>query len=294
MAVEYPVTEYVPKRKVRIGYGNSDFRIRFITDTHQDAECFRKDLFHTFVKAQEKDENSVWIHGGDLMDSDRPTTRHMKKIMYADRHEAWTVDDKKTFREIDATIIPLYKKIASSCAGLLEGDHYHVFSNGMTSTEYIAKRLKVPYLGERSSFVALTFYSDNVTSFQYVIHVRHGRGGVGTHGGDINALVKQEAAYLADLHLGGHSHKSNIHTERMEYVSVQGIKKSKLITYMRGGSFLEGFPGDGKKTYAMRKEYSPLPCGWGELELSIGREFRGVSKARPFIIRQTKASIISG
>ena len=67
---------------------------------------------------------------------------------------------------------------------------------------------------------------------------------------------------------------------------------------MRGGSFLDGFPCSGRKTYAYRKEYNPLPCGWGELELEIGREYLqyvgGKNIYTPWKVRMSKGSIVAG
>jgi len=286
-------TQFASRRIIPISSGNTKFTIRQISDTHQDADGFRSDLFKKFVDIQSKDKNSAWIHTGDWPDSDRPSTRHMKKIMYADRTEAFVQEDKRNIAWLDRSIIPAYEKIADSCLGVLDGDHYMVFANGTTSGQYMAKRLNVPYLGERSAFVVLAFKSKDNNGLQYVIHARHGRGGGGSQGGDVNGLVKQEVGNLADLHLGGHTHKSNCHPVRVQYVNSQSAIKNKIVWYMRGGSFLDGFPGNGKKSYAYKKEYNPLPCGWGEVELNIGRVYTGEDKARLFNIVMSKASIIA-
>jgi len=290
-----PATNAVPKRTVHLTSCAVPQRIRFITDTHQDAEFFRKDIFRRFVKEQKKDKDSLWLHGGDLPDSDRPSTRQMKKLMYSDRSEAFDQEDKRNLDWLDRSIIPQYQDIADSCLGIIDGDHYMVFNNGMTSGQYISRKLKVPYLGERSSFVSVCFHAPGSSnSLQYIIHARHGKTAAPTHGGDVNALVRQEVSHWADLHLGGHSHKSNCHSERIEYVTHQGIIKNRVVWYMRGGSFLDGFPTfSGKKTYAYRKEYSPLPVGWGEVELKLGRMYRGKNLACPLEVQMSKASIIA-
>jgi predicted phosphodiesterase len=286
-------TRYAPHRTIPVTSGCSTRKIRVITDTHQDAEGFRKDIFKAFVAEQKRDRDSVWIHTGDLVDSERPSTRHMKKLMYADRGEAWCQEDKRTLDWLDKSIIPQYAPIADSCLGMLDGDHFFVFNNGMTSTEYICRKLKIPYLGERSSFVNLTFASPGGKALQYVIHARHGKGAAPSHGGDVNALVKQEANWIADLHIGGHSHKENCHPERVERVTHRGAIQSRIIWYMRGGSMLDGFPHHGPKTYAYRKEYNPLPVGWGEVELNFGHRFLSKNECRPLEIRMSRASIIA-
>ena len=62
---------------------------------------------------------------------------------------------------------------------------------------------------------------------------------------------------------------------------------------MRGGAMLDGFPHGGPKTYAYRKEYSPLPVGWGEVELSIGRKHQPGKTSKKLEIYRSKASIIA-
>ena len=298
--IKEPKERQVISRRVQIGKGNTLFRIRQISDTHQDAEGFRHDLFKRFVNIQQKDKNSVWIHTGDLPDSDRPSTRHMKKLMFSDRQEAWTQEDKRNLDWLDRSIIPQYEKIADSCLGILDGDHFMVFANGMTSGKYISYKLKVPYLGERSSFVQLQFVMGNeaTSHLDYVIHARHGKAGTGSMGASVNAIIRGDVGFPADLHLGGHNHLEHCHPQRIEYVSKGGLIKSKIIWYVRGGSFLDGFPCSGRKTYAYRKEYNPLPCGWGELELEIGREYLqyvgGKNIYTPWKVRMSKGSIVAG
>lgn len=289
-----PESLLAPQKVFPISFGNNTFKIRVLTDTHQDAAGFRKDVFKAFVAEQRRDKKSAWIHTGDLVDSERPSTRHMKKMMYADRGEAWCQEDKRTLDWLDKSIIPQYAPIADSCLGMLDGDHFFVFNNGMTSTEYICRKLKIPYLGERSSFINLIFRSaENIGGIQYVIHARHGKGAAPSHGGDVNALVRQESNWIADLHVGGHSHKENCHAQRIEYVNHKGFINSRITWYMRGGSMLDGFPQSGIKTYAYRKEYNPLPVGWGEVELNIGRKYKVGMTSKSLEIYRSKASIIA-
>lgn len=286
--IQEPKEQIAVKREISLKSGTEKFRIRQISDTHQDSVGFRTDLFNEFIRLQKEDKNSVWIHTGDLIDSDRGSTRKMKKIMFSDRHEAWSQEDLRNLDWLDRRIIPQYAKIKDSCVGVIDGDHYLAFANGMTSGKYIAYKLKVPYLGERSAFVNLTFnYSEH--ALQYVIHARHGKAGSGTVGNSVNSLVNNDVGYFADLHLGGHNHKEHTHPHKMKYVNTRGYIKDKLIFYMRGGSFLDGFPASGRKTYAYRQEYNPLPCGWGEVELTFGRD----NENKALIIRTIKGSVVA-
>jgi hypothetical protein len=279
--------EFAHRRVVPITLGKSEFRIRQITDTHHKGDGFRKDLFKSFVEKQSRDKNSLWIHTGDVGDPDRNSRREIDAYANANRKSEIITQSEKNKLWAEHFIIPLYAKIASSCIGFIAGDHYMLI-DGKPCTEYICKRLNIPYLGEREAFIQLVFDGGDNHRIQYSIHARHGKGGARTVGGDVSGLIKQEEGIFTDLHLGAHTHKINTHVSRTRYINHKGAIKSKLTTYMRGGSFLDN------PNYARKAEYSPLPCGWGEVELTISRQYHGRQKSRPLIIAMSKASIISG
>ena len=64
-----------------------------------------------------------------------------------------------------------------------------------------------------------------------------------------------------------------------EHMRAQYHKKSKWLS---------------EQTYAYRKEYNPLPCGWGEIELEIGRGYVKGHKHTPYQLKMSKGSIIAG
>lgn len=277
---------FIPRRVIPINHGNSSIRFRQISDTHHRGSGFRDDLFNRFVDIQRKDPNSYWIHTGDIPNPDRTSRREIDEIANANRKDEIITQNEKNKLWVEHFIIPRYEKIAASCLGMLAGDHW-LMIDGKPCTEYICKRLKIPYLGERDGFVTIRFMSSQNHGFQYVIHARHGKGAAANAGTDMNALVRQEVGHLADLHLGGHTHKMNCHPVKVEYVNGKSVKRDKVIWYMRGGSFLD------RPDYAKRAEYVPLPCGWGEVELNIGRIYHGNGKSRPYDIIYSKCSIVA-
>jgi hypothetical protein len=270
----------VPTKQVLVGNGASKFTIRQITDTHHGAPAFASKLFSLFSKTQEKDVNSMWIHTGDVGDPDRRSRREMEASISANRRSEVLTQSEKNRLWVESHIIPKYRKIASSCLGFLAGDHYMLI-DGKPCTEYICKRLGVPYLGERSSFANIIFRcKSNNSALQYVIHARHGKGGGSTMGGDIGAMVKGDVGQIADLHC---------HPVRVEFITHKGSKKNKVIWYVRGGSFLDG------PEYAKKAEYNPLPCGWAEVELNLSRSGTPGADAgvQQLHITTSKASIIA-
>ena len=158
----------IHRQDIEVGW-HSEITIRHKTDTHHFSEGHHSRLFKKFVNIQSKDKDSWWVDGGDLLDADRPSLRDRKKIMYSDRKEAWTQDDKQSMALIDKEIIPLYLPIKDRCLGMIDGDHYAIYSNGMTSTEYIARKLGVPYLGERMAFIGLVFKNPGGQKCRYTI-----------------------------------------------------------------------------------------------------------------------------
>ena len=275
-----------PCREIKIGYGNNDFTIRQITDLHIKGDGFREDLFGTFINIQKRDKNSVWTGTGDMGDPDRNSRREIDNIANANRSSEIITQNEKNKLWVENYIIPKLAPIADSCIGLLAGDHYMMI-DGKPCTEYICKRLKIPYLGERSSFVVLNFLQPNNSGLRYIIHARHGKTSASTQGGDLASNIKANSGQIADLFLGGHTHKANTCATRIEFVNSHGYVKNRVVWYMRGGSFLDS-PG-----YAKKAEYTPLPVGWGEVELTVGRIYHGEGKSCHSAILRSKCSIIA-
>lgn len=194
--------------------------------------------------------------------------------MYSDRNDAFSQEDERNMAWLDAKIIPKFMKIKNSCLGILDGDHYLIFKNGTTSGQYICNKLGINYLGERMAYVGLILeakMNNVIHHIKYVILARHGRGASRTNGADIMSLEKQNSGFIADLFLGGHSHKENCHPIPMLYPSKNfDFVKQKIIWFIRGGSFLRGYI-PGKVTYPELAEYNPLCTGWAEITLRFGR-----------------------
>jgi len=221
------------------------------------------------------EKNTYAIFPGDLVDSDRPTMRTMKRHIYADedRASAQAEDDDNHRRMLDNGVIAELRPVAHKIWGLLDGDHYVLYQNGTTSTQYVAQALKIPhaYIGRRMGWVIMRIIRDRRDSATITINVRHGKGGASTIGSDINKLINQSNGWIADLYIGGHTHRKWVHSIPFIGVNKLGDQFSKPIGWARAGSLLDGFPA-GKDTYAGDCEYSPLPMGYPEIYLYLDRE----------------------
>ena len=109
-------------------------------------------LFSEFLSDVEHTPNALVLGLGDYIDWTRTTHRGPLRAIGG--------DDEKFIEELDAMVSrsiiePLVWKIrkqcpsfAKKCIGLVEGNHYHKFFNGMTSTQKICELLGVRYLGQ--------------------------------------------------------------------------------------------------------------------------------------------------
>ena len=252
--------------------GRTDFTIRHITDIHLGSEGHHKELFNRFLKLQENDKNAWWICTGDMIDADRPSMRDRKRLMYSDRPDALTQADEESQDWLDIHIVPKLKRIKDRCLGILDGDHYRLYSNGDTSGKYLCRKIGLPYLGERMAYVRIRFLCKNRGDFTtYTILARHGRGASSSPGGDVAALQKQNQQFIADLYLGGHTHKEHCVPVPLVYPNKEFTDlKQKVLWFVRGGSFLHGFV-IGKQLYPEQEEYTPLCTGWAEIQLLLHR-----------------------
>lgn len=237
---------------------------------------FCKDLWYKLLNRIEKDPNCYAIFVGDIIDSHRPSQRAMNSAMYSDpdRTPALEEEDLDHQAGLRAGIIKDLKRIKNKILGMVDGDHFRLYANKTTSTWYIANQLGIPqtYLGERMGWVKIIFSRDikkNYSSFDFNILVRHGKGG-GNIGGDVNKLISQNTGFIADLFVGGHTHKQWFYKIPHIYPGHREIRQ-KLVGYARAGSLLRGFM-YGEGTYAERCEYSPLSIGWPEIYLTTTRQ----------------------
>lgn len=266
----------ISKRRIPIT-GKSTINIYHLTDTHDGDDGCDVKLLNEVIRKIQLDPNGYWLHGGDIITPDRPSTRERKSAISHDRPEVLTHEDEKSLLWLDSKIIPRWKPIADKCLGVIAGDHLIQFANGMNSAEYMCRALKMPYLGERLGYASLIFCDKSRHAFTYDILIRHGKGSASTQDGDVGALARQSVGWVADAYLGGHTHKENCHP--MQYMAPNDTRtdlKARTCWLVRGGSFLRGYL-HGKSTYVEKAEYNPLTIGWAELHLSVGYDKDGLA-----------------
>lgn len=244
---------------------------------------FCASTFTKVLKRIEQDPLCRVVIVGDLTDADRPTSRERKLLMGLGRPEVLAEDDLNHMDELRTHLIPKLKPIESKIIGAVDGDHFRIFSTGMTSTKFIMTELGVPeaYLGERMGWVRLLVNKSGKggSTCTFDIFVRHGKGQAGNFGTDVNALVRQNTGFDADLYIGGHTHRQWFVKIPYLYCGKSHIRQ-RYVGYARAGSLLRGFL-YGETTYPEVCEYSPLSIGWPEIFVTFGfcyAECRGTLK----------------
>lgn len=126
--------------------------------------------------------------------------------------------------------------------GLLEGHHYHEFSDGGTSDTKLAEWLGAPFLGT-SAIMRLQFMKDTKTQVTAHVWAHHGEGSGATLASPFNKLEKISGAIDADVFLMGHYHRAGVVLSDKLYVA--GGAEPKLRHRTRAlvatGSFLRGY-----------------------------------------------------
>jgi hypothetical protein len=178
-------------------------------DIHFGSLAFSETLWENFLKEINNIKNPLFILTGDITDEDRPSTRDRRAEMFKDRVEAYIQEDNEYIDRLYKRVIPRLDFLnKNNCIGLIDGDHYRIFSDGKTSTEVIAMALGVPYLGNGQAIARLDFKFPH-TSRVFNIHIRHGKGFNSTTGAKINANKRFIDNWEGiDLFVKGHSHSA--------------------------------------------------------------------------------------
>lgn len=262
-------------------------------DPHIDSELFDRAKFEHEVDRQIKDKHSYCIFVGDITEDDRPSTRQRRKDSHSDRPEALTLDDQKHMLWLDQKIIPIFKKLAPRCLGMLDGDHFREYNSGITSTQYICLKTGIPYLGERMAALRLRLSpkvngkTKTSTIRAYDILVTHGAGSASTPGGDLNNLLKKLVGFADyNLVLSGHTHKLVSFQQPIQGLSKSGTLTERIFTVARCGTFLKSYK-QNKKGYAEYAEYTPLKTGCARIHLTLG----WVQDSRSWAINDVKCEL---
>lgn len=166
--------------------------------------------------------------------------------------------------------------------GLIEGNHYAEFSSGITSTQLMAQKLKVKYLGV-SSFIRLRFvHSSRNKTKTLDLFVHHGKGAGKRMGSSLNTVEDMIRVADADIYLMGHDHKKScgyLTKLTLSSTSTRGELRlhNKKVMMGRTGSFLKGYVPE-ESSYVADANYNPSDLGVLKIELTPKKRYEGKSE----------------
>jgi hypothetical protein len=194
--------------------------------------------------------------------------------MYFDRAEAYTLEDLKEQNYLKNNIFPHLRFLkVGICLGLLDGDHYREFKNGLTSTFFIAQSFKVPYLGNGQALLFLVF-ENKKTSNILSIHVHHGKKGIAQYAG--SDLMKFEHISdtweNVDILIRGHSHQVQCKPIGKHVADKRNLTFSnKEVWLMNSGSARNSFV-ENETDYAEVALYRHQPLRFPNLQFKVDND----------------------
>lgn len=228
-------------------------------DLHLGSENFLKEKWKVVTKMIKKDPLAYVIILGDITDDDRPTTRMRRKMMFNDRPEAFTQEDKNHLEYLDRHIIPQFRGVITekNCLGVFDGDHYRQYHNGLTSVQYICSVLKLPYLGDGEADIDVNFkYAGGCIT--KCINARHGQGFNKSPSLVMRRMEDIVGGYENyDIFLRGHAHTPGVISLAREYRDrSKHMRLQREILLINTMSFRSRTLVN-KTDYAEEKEYKP-------------------------------------
>lgn len=259
---------------VKAEKGNAThFNLMPFGDLQAGSPVFLRPKWDEYVADVKRTPNCITIGMGDYTDHFRPTIQARLKVALASDESGETMDQMHQ-KHIDREVLPLLKPVvdASACLGLLGGHHDMTYTDGTTSTQYLCRRLGIPYLGDGEVMLRVHLKIHTVV-LSFVLYATHGEGNGQAVGNNITKLQRMLAYIDADVVLRGHSCDKFIFQEPQYYLSKSNPprlrQRNRLIA--NTGSFSDG-RAEGKSTYVERKNLYPKAVGYVQIHLNVRRD----------------------
>ena len=248
------------------------WQLKVFCDTHSDSHLHGKDNWQKWLHRASKLNRALFIGLGDYHDLHSYSER--SAIANAKLHDASQFsiyDQYKVSVENYAQDISFMK---GRLIGLVEGNHYGLFSNGQTTTEYlcelmnkgVAKEKTCPYLGAMA-FMRLTFVYGK-QRYDVDIYAHHGKGAARLLGGSLNRVQQLAEQANAHIYLMAHDHKivsglgTRIDLTRMPNGKLDVVAVEQI--YLRSGGMMRGTIPN-KPSYLASNAKGPLPLRLGTI-----------------------------
>jgi hypothetical protein len=262
-------THYV---NIPVGKINEPIYLIPFGDVHRSSPMCHEEKWQEFLDwARSKAPKRTYFLGmGDYDDLASASER----IAFASPaiHESSIKTLENLYRSHTERLAKELKFMDGRLIGLIEGNHYAILPEGITSTQLLCQKLNAKYLGV-SCFTRLAFqYSTRNCSIDIWAH--HGRGAARLAGGSLNKVINMVEQAEADVYLMGHDHKKSVATMTRLKLADSGARGSlshRKILVARTGSFLKAYQ-DGKASYVADMNLNPADLGVVKIELTPRRD----------------------
>jgi len=240
------------EKRIEYKYGEI-LKIKPIFDIHYGNSFCDKRKFIDFI--EDRDENTYYFGGGDLLDSISVTDPRYRKS--SDN----TIGDDIIDQQING-MIDMLMPIKDKIIGIGSGNHEDVITkrSGTNPTKRMCKELETEFLGY-SGLIRLVLSENKSRIRTVIIRWHHGWGGGSrTQGADLTKFSKDMLYWDADVFLYSHVHRKQ--SDRIPRLGLSGkklIAKPMLLGIC--GTFLKTYSETGDPSYSEVKGYPPTELG---------------------------------
>lgn len=248
---------------------NSVIKLVPFGDVHMGSPCFAEDEWNEFRNKYRKNQNTLFIGMGDYFEHFSGSERFGRSSAHdgGGKH----ADNRIALEDMERMEKDL-SFMGDRLLGLIQGNHYHMFKDGQTSDEKLARNLGVDFFGDVAHIVLDLKYPDK-TVLSTVICAFHGHGSSSARlpGSPFNSLYNKTRSFDAHINLSGHDHAKGVlpGSVHLNPIPIGNSKKCSVQgttpLYCKTGSFFKGYQ-PGKGSYIVGK-YAPSSLGVIELHL---------------------------
>ena len=231
------------------------------------------DGFARYMARAAKDPNAHIIGVGDYTDGVSPSNRKLLRAAFVKGDLYDTAADMLSSAAKGQTdeFNELVKGTVGKWDVVLAGHHFwtHVIRESddrivlRPSDASIADYVKAPYVEEgAAASITYRFPSRGGIRPSLTVFTRHGEGSGQTFASPLNALEKHMRAFIAQIYVLGHHHKS-VAARAVRLTEAPGTNTALVaddVLLVGAGSFLRGYMQD-KVTYAEAGQMIPLATG---------------------------------
>ena len=247
---------------------NNPFYLHPFGDIHFGNPNCHNELFDEWCDWAKNKPRSMFIGMGDYIEWFSDSERAGFRSFALHESSRKTLEDRA--KDLVYDFCKKIKFMKGKLLGMLEGNHFFEFQNGMTSTQLMCQELNCKYFGA-SALNRITFnYARGNRSFSVDVFAHHGKGASRLVGGSLNTVQQMAEACEAQIYLMGHDHKKSVGMSSRLCLTdgCTGLHlKEKKILYARTGSFLKGYESD-KESYVTKKLLNPTDLGTVKIELT--------------------------